>query len=76
MVSKAVLSTVMTLKVNASIIKFDKPPRNAKYWFPILDDTTFENKKNECIIILFNSTISSKCDVQPISKVKLFQKCN
>ena len=45
MVSKAVLSTVMTLKVNASIIKFDKPPRNAKYWFPILDDTTFENKK-------------------------------
>ena len=45
MVSKAVLSTVMTLKANASIIKFDKPPRNAKYWFPILDDTTFENKK-------------------------------
>ena len=45
MVSKAVLSTVMTLKVNASIIKFHKPPRNAKYWFPILDDTTFENKK-------------------------------
>ena len=45
MVSKAVLSTVMTLKVNASIIKFDKPPRNAKYWFPMLDDTTFENKK-------------------------------
>ena len=28
-----------------AIIKFDKPPRNAKYWFPILDDTTFENKK-------------------------------
>ena len=45
MVSKAVLSTVMPLKVNASITKLDEHPRHSKYWFPILDDTTFENKK-------------------------------
>ena len=64
MVSKAVLSTVMTLKANASIIKFDKPPRNAKYWFPILDDTTFENKKRNaqlfCLMVKY--LINAMCN--------------
>ena len=53
MVSKAVLSTVMPLKVNASITKLDEHPRHSKYWFPILDDTTFENKKRNAQLFCF-----------------------
>ena len=46
------------IKSNTSITKFYEPPRHKKYWFPILDVTTFENKKRNtqlyCSIVKYH----------------------